>query len=145
GGQSLALLGWWFAVAERVWLRHALIALAFVPLYSHYALLALADGPSPAAAPTAATRRWVLSLAWAQALACAALLSPRGTSVWVRPAWHAAPDPRTTALFEVTAKLREIAAADPSARFWGYGFWRNWDVQSLWDVRLENLADPHEI
>ena len=127
GLEVVVLLFWWLAISGLPWPRYAVIPLLLLPVYAHFALVAL-EG--------AGARGVLVVPGWLLLVAIAAAVSPRGTVVPPTPS--RALTPRTAAVFEVADEIRRR----PSARFWGSGWWRHWDVQTLVDVRLADLLGP---
>lgn len=131
----LPLLAWWFVMSARNVIRHIVPALILLPLYVHFALMAISASSS-----SMLIKRGVLA-AWAVGVAIALSASPSGTCVIPRPSTDLTP--RTVALFQAAAKIRAFQSTNPTARFWSSGWWRHWDLQRLVDFRLSNLLDPH--
>jgi hypothetical protein len=136
GAGVVTLLAWWLTLSGQPWPRHAVIALILLPLYVHCTFCALTDGARRSVAT-------VLLPTWCALLVAAWVLSPPATVVFPRPSMSV--NDRTRALFDAADEIRRIAVAQPAARFWGSGWWRHWDVQTLVDVRFANVRAPEAL
>src|SRR5262249_13932203 len=114
---------------------YALIPMISLPVYAHFALLALLR------AAHRRTTRVALVACWLGLLAVALVASPRRTVNLPYPSL--ARQPRTVALFAASDWVRQTRQANPSARFWGSGWWRHWDLQTLVDLRpMADVSNP---
>lgn len=135
GAQTLAVAAWWLFRADIPWLRYLFFGCITAPLCVHFAVLAAGRERSQGTT--------VALLVWSVALAVALLASPAGTLAWpAPPEKHAA---RADAVLDAARATREIAAADPQARFWSAGWWQHWDLQSVAALELSDVLDASSL
>jgi hypothetical protein len=133
GLPAALLLAWWFLRSEGEIIRRVVPALVLLPVVAHFAVMGLAQRWQ-------SLPRLAVPSLWVVAVGLAAVLSPAGTCRLPMPGDRLSE--RTTALLSFAERLKEVRDADPSARFWSYGWWRHWDVRLLVDVPLHDFRRP---
>ena len=132
--QIVPLLGWWFCYSALSWTRHIAPILVLLPFACHFLI---SDA-------WRRTQSWfsraVIIGVWPFSLIAACALSPSG--VWDPPRFSSQPHDRTVKLLEFVGDLENLCREQPDARFWGSGWWRNYDVQLVTHLTCLNLLQP---
>lgn len=135
GAQSAVVAAWWLFRADIPWLRYLFLACIAAPFCVHYAVLAAGRGNL--------RNTSVALIAWSVALTSALMTSPHGTVAWPAPPERHAE--RARDVLDAARVTREIAAADPQARFWSAGWWQHWDLQLAARLELSDLLDAASV